>query len=139
MIKAFVDSDIIIDLLTKREPHFYESAKLLQYCHDKKICLCTTPLAIANVHYIVRKSKGEKLTREVIKKLLSFIEVTNMNKASVAHALDSDMKDFEDAMQTKSAKLASCSFLITRNIRDYKKSELEARTPQEVNTLITKA
>ncbi len=136
MIQAFVHSDVIIDLLTHREPHFYESAKLLQKCQDKKIKLCTSPLAIANVHYIVRKVKGEEQTRDVLRKILSLIELTILDAATVKNALDSGMKDFEDAMQAQSAKLFNSSYIITRNIKDYKQAPIEAKTPKEINAIL---
>jgi predicted nucleic acid-binding protein len=57
MIHAFIDCDVIIDLLTRREPHFKESALVFQAALDKRIQLFTSPLAIANVHYMVKKIK----------------------------------------------------------------------------------
>ena len=136
MIQAFIDSDVIIDLLTHREPHFHESAKIIQHCQDGKIELCTSPLAVANVHYIVRKSKGEDKTREVLKKILSIIKLTVFDSEIVHYALNSDMRDFEDAMQAKSAEPYNCEFIITRNIKDYKLSNIEAKTPAEINSII---
>ncbi|MCM8541174.1 MAG: PIN domain-containing protein [Lentisphaeraceae bacterium] len=133
MISVFVDCDVIIDLLTHREPHFYESAKLFQECQNGKVSLLTSPLAIANVHYIVRKSKGEEQTREILKKLLSLIKLTTIDEKIIAKALDSSMKDFEDAIQGFSAKPYKCKYIVTRNIKDYKQSEIEAITPTEMN------
>ena len=132
MIHAFVDCDVIIDLLTHREPHFTDSALIFQRALEKKIKLFTSPLAIANVHYMVRKTKDENKTRDAISKLLNIIEVTDMNKSTVHSALESEMKDFEDAMQSYSASLQACDYVITRNIKDYKNSDLEAKKPYEV-------
>jgi predicted nucleic acid-binding protein len=136
MISAFIDSDIIIDLLTHREPHFYESAKVIQKCQDGKISLYTSPLAIANVHYMVRKSKGEQQTREVLKKLLTLIKITVLDSNCVLEALNSKMKDFEDAMQTESADPYDCNYIITRNIKDYKVASIDAKTPFEINSIL---
>ena len=94
MIHAFIDCDVIIDLLTRREPHFKESALLFQSALDKQIQLFTSPLAIANVHYMVKKSKDEQQTRNAISKLLTIIEIADMTKNTVIKALNSDMKDF---------------------------------------------
>ncbi len=136
MIYAFIDSDIIIDLLTHREPHFYESAKVIQKCQDGKISLYTSPLAIANVHYMVRKFKGEQQTRVVLKKLLSLIKITVLDSNCVLEALDSNMKDFEDAMQAESADPYDCNYIITRNIKYYKLATIEAKTPFEINSIL---
>ena len=132
MIHAFVDCDVIIDLLTHREPHFTDSALIFQRALEKKIKLFTSPLAIANVHYMVRKTKDEQKTRDAISKLLKIITITDMNQSTVLNALSSEMKDFEDALQSNSASLLACDYVITRNTKDYKKSDLEAKKPFEI-------
>ncbi|EDM27864.1 PIN domain protein [Lentisphaera araneosa HTCC2155] len=136
MIHAFIDCDVIIDLLTRREPHFKESALLFQSALDKQIKLFTSPLAIANVHYMVKKSKDEQQTRNAISKLLTIIEIADMTKSTVIKALNSDMKDFEDALQSYTAEPLACDYIITRNTKDYKKALLEAKTPTEINQII---
>ena len=136
MIRAFVDCDIIIDLLTRREPHFTDSALIFQRAFEGKLTLLTSPLAIANVHYIIRKMKGEHSSRNAINKLLKVITITDMNQSTVFNALKSDMKDFEDALQSSSAATLPCDFIITRNIKDYKKSNLEAKKPIEALQLL---
>ena len=136
MIHAFVDCDVIIDLLTHREPHFTDSALIFQRALENKIKLFTSPLAIANVHYMVRKNKDEQKTRDAISKLLKIITITDMNQSTVLNAINSEMKDFEDAMQSHSASLLACDYVITRNTKDYKKSELEAKKPFEVLPLL---
>ena len=136
MIHAFVDCDVIIDLLTRREPHFSDSSLIFQSALENKLKLFTSPLAIANVHYMIRKTKGEDKTREAISKLLSFITITVMNQNTVLKALESDMKDFEDALQSFSAEPLACDYIITSKTNDYKKSILEAKTPFEINKLI---
>lgn len=83
MIQAFVDCDVIIDLLTYREPHFTDSALVFQRALEKRLKLFTSPLTIANVHYMVRKTKNEEQTREAISKLLTIISITDMNQSTV--------------------------------------------------------
>ena len=136
MIHAFVDCDVIIDLLTRREPHFSDSSLIFQSALENKLKLFTSPLAIANVHYMIRKTKSEENTRKAISKLLSFITITEMNQNTVLKALESDMKDFEDALQSFSAEPLACDYIITRDTKDYKKSSLEAKTPFKINQLI---
>lgn len=136
MINAFVDCDIIIDLLTRREPHFFESARFFQQYEKGKISLYSSPLAIANVHYIVRKSLGNEKTKVVIKKLLKIISITDLSEKILKLALNSDFKDFEDAIQSFSAIPAKCSYIVTRNIKDFKESKIPAITPAEINTIL---
>lgn len=132
MKKWFVDCDVIIDLLTAREPFFKDSALVFQQAQDNDIALYTSPLAIANVYYIVRKSKGDEKTREILLKLLSIVKLIAIGEDSVLQALNSGFKDFEDAIQYYAAKPMSCDYIITRNVKDYKMSSIKATTPKEL-------
>jgi predicted nucleic acid-binding protein len=129
MRKWFVDCDIIIDLLAAREPFFKDSALIFQQAQENNIQLYTSPLAIANVYYIVRKSKGDAKTRVILSKLLTLVKLAPIDEACIQQALDSEFKDFEDAIQYFAAKLVHCDYIVTRNIKDYKASAIKAVTP----------
>ena len=51
--KVFLDSDVILDLLTEREPHFDSVLDLFILIENKKIQGYTSPVVIANVFYII--------------------------------------------------------------------------------------
>lgn len=55
MMALFLDSDVILDLLAKREPHYPHSAKLLTLIDQQKIAGYTSPLVFANLHYLLKK------------------------------------------------------------------------------------
>lgn len=55
MMKLFVDTDIILDLLAEREPHYIHSAKLFTLIDQQKIAAFTSPLVFANLHYLLKK------------------------------------------------------------------------------------
>jgi predicted nucleic acid-binding protein len=46
-------------------------------------------------------------------------------------ALESKFSDFEDAVQNYCALKNQCDMIVTRNIEDYKMSELKVLLPQE--------
>ena len=54
----FVDSDVILDVLEKREPFYSYSAQILTLGDEKKIKLVTTSLVFSNVYYLLRKHLG---------------------------------------------------------------------------------
>ncbi len=54
-----------------------------------------------------------------------------MDKSAVLNALNSEFKDFEDALQNFSAiENGEINIILTRNIKDFKKSELAVLTPE---------
>ena len=88
-------------------------------------------MIISNVYYLLRKTAKHDIIVEKIKQLLSIIEIIKMDKNAVINALNSEFKDFEDALQNFSAiENGGIKVILTRNIKDFKKSELAILTPE---------
>lgn len=138
MDHVFIDTDVILDFFFDRVPFAEFAAQVLNNCEEKKISGFTTPVVISNVYYMLRKVGKHDMVIEKIKQLLTIIEITSMDKKVVLNALNSKFKDFEDALQNYSAvENGSIGLILTRNIKDYKKSKLAVMTPEtylKINT-----
>ncbi|TQD34008.1 type II toxin-antitoxin system VapC family toxin [Haloflavibacter putidus] len=131
MDKVLINTDVILDFFFDREPFAEFATEILNRCEEKKINGFTTPVIICNVYYLLRKTAKHQLVIEKIKQLLSIIEITEMNKDVVLEALNSEFKDFEDALQNFSAaQNSTITIILTRNIKDFKKSGLAILTPE---------
>jgi len=139
MKKIFIDSDIILDLMAKREPFYASAAKLFTYIEKLNIKVYTSPVVISNIYYILNKLKGRQFAINNIKKLRTIINIINVNEKIIDLALTSQIRDFEDAIQLYSAKENNIEFLITRNIRDYMDKELKITTADEFNRIVESA
>lgn len=136
MTKIFIDSDILIDFLIDRQPFSESSTKIISLCSENKIKGFVTPIIIANIFYILRKSLNKNDLKIKLINLLKFIDIVESNKATVLNALYSDFNDFEDALQNYAVENTEIKIIITRNIKDYKKSKLSVYTPDSfLNTL----
>lgn len=127
----FVDSDVILDVLEKREPFYDYSAQILTLGDEKKVQLFTTSLVIANIYYIMRKHLGIQKAKENLRKLRIIVNVMSVNEKEVDLALNPELPDFEDALQYFTALNNKIDFIITRNTKDYKNPKLIVQTPQE--------
>lgn len=131
MDKVLIDTDVILDFFFDRDPFVEFAAELFNLCQENKLLGFTTPLIICNVYYVLRKSAKHEIIIEKIKQLLNIIEVVNMNKEVVFGALNSNFKDFEDALQNFSAiENKEINIILTRNVKDYNMSELAVLTPE---------
>lgn len=128
---VFVDSDVLLDLLTDRKPFVEDAVKLMELTAEKELIAATTPLVIANMYYILRKNFSHHEILSIFKELLSLIDIISMNKMTVLDAMNSNFTDFEDALQNSSLKNTEIKTIITRNINDYKNSEFAVLTPNE--------
>jgi len=130
MTKVLIDTDVILDFFFDREPFSESAAKILSLCESKEITGFITPVIISNVYYLLRQTAKHEKVIEKLKLLVSITEVLLINKDSILQALNSEFKDFEDALQNYSAELnKEIDIIITRNIKDYKNSSLGIMTP----------
>ena len=122
MQNIFLDTNIVLDFLGERA-EFYESvAKVLTLADKKKIKVFTSPTSIGNTFYVLSKYENSKVALEKIRKFKLLCSISVMDEEVVEKAINSDFKDFEDAMQYYSAISANCDLIITRNEKDFKNS-----------------
>ena len=131
MDKVLIDTDVILDFFFDRDPFAEFATEILNLCESETIKGFTTPVIICNVYYLLRKTAKHEIIIEKIKQLLNIIDITSMDKEVVFGALNSKFKDFEDALQNFSAiENGQISIILTRNVKDYKKSKLAVLTPE---------
>ena len=128
MKKLLVDTNIIIDLLAQREKFYEPAAKLFSLADQEKVELYVSSLSFANTHYILNRELIESKVREILRKLKVLVKVISFDSKVLDMALNSDFKDFEDAIQYYSAIESDIDIIITRNLKDFKKSELPVMT-----------
>ncbi len=131
MDKVLIDTDVFMDFFFDREPFATYSTQVINLCAEKQIQGFTTPVIISNVYYLLRKTAKHNIIIEKIKQLLTIIEIIKMDKNAVLNALNSEFKDFEDALQNFSAiENGEIKIILTRNLKDFKKSKLGILTPE---------
>ena len=137
MKKILVDTDVILDFFFDRKPFSENSTTILNLCEKKIIEGYLTPVIISNIYYLLRRNAKHEKVIEKLKLLLTILNVLKMDKSTIEKALNSDFKDFEDALQNFSAvNFGEIEAIITRNIKDYKRSEIGVLTPESFVNLI---
>ncbi len=129
--KIFIDSDIILDVLCKREPFYTFSAEIFTLGDKRKVKLLTTPVVFANIFYISRKLLGVERAKEALRKLRLIIDIMPIGEKIIDLSLNSKFTDFEDALQYFTAREHQIKILLTRNTKDYKEKDLLVQTPEE--------
>lgn len=128
--KLFIDSDVVIDFFTDREPHANPASELFELNEQGSVKIFLSAVSINNIYYIVRKFLGHKKALEVIETLTEMTEIVDTTKKEITQALRNDFKDFEHSIQYSSAlTIIDLDAIITRNIKDYRKSSIAVITP----------
>jgi predicted nucleic acid-binding protein len=132
MTAVFVDIDVLLDVVIKREDFYLASFQIVQLIEQKKLNGYITPMTINNIYYFTRKELSHSHALSLIEKLMVIFNVAGIDKSGIISALNSDFKDFEDALQNYSAlQHPEIETLITRNIKDYRCSDLAIMTPTD--------
>lgn len=131
MDNLFVDTNIVIDLLQKREEFFEEAQELFTLADKKQVKLFISSLTIANTHFLLSRYYNSNDTSKILSKFKVLVEVLPLDNKIIDLALTSNLKDFEDAIQFYTAIEHNTDIIITRNKKDFKKQSLPILTAKE--------
>ena len=132
MKKLFLDTNIIIDLLSERQPFYTEAARIFSLADKKEIEVSVSALSFATTNYILLQSKKSDDAKQILRKLKLIVKVLSLDDKVVELALnDSDFKDFEDGLQYYTALEHGLDAIITRNLKDFKKSRIPVMTADQ--------
>jgi len=137
--KIFMDSDVVIDFFTDRDPHVNPASELFELNEQGIIKIFLSAVSINNIYYIVRRFLGHKKAIQVIESLTEMAEIIGTTKNEILQALKNDFSDYEDSIQYSSAlTIQKLDAIITRNIKDYKNSKIAVMTPHSFIQMIGK-
>jgi predicted nucleic acid-binding protein len=135
-VRIFIDANILIDLLTDREPFASDAALLFEQIATGKLLACTSANCLANVYYVLSSATKQRNVREKIGELIRLLEVVPTDSEILNKALSSDFRDFEDAIQYYSALECDARYIVTRNPKDFKKSRLRVVDAREMSEIM---
>jgi len=130
-MRLFLDTNVMLDFLGEREPFYISSAKIATLADKRKLKINVSALSFATVSYFLTKYEGLKKTKDKLRKFKVITEICELDELIIEKGLNSDFSDFEDSLQYYSALRAECDIIITRNGKDFKKSQIPVMTPDE--------
>ncbi len=124
---VLVDTNVVFDVMGKRQPHHAASNQILCLCRRKALVGAVAFHTVANAFYFYGKNAAPFL-RE---RLLQDFAVHGASSATIQDVLRWGLTDWEDALQAAAAQTAGASFIITRNEKDFKFSRVPAVSPAD--------
>ena len=132
MRKLFIDTNIVIDLLGKREPFYEDAAKLFSLADRGKVKLYLSALTIANANYVLSKLRSAKEARVILQKFKILFEVLELSDKIIELSLNDDsFQDFEDGLQYYTALENEIEIVITRNLKNFKRAQIPVMTAEQ--------
>lgn len=130
MKRLFLDTNIVVDVLERREPFCNDAIKLFTLAYNKQIEIIVSPMTFSTASFLLRKH-GPEGVRKLLSNFRQLTRIATAEELTVDNALASQFKDFEDAMQYYTAIGAKADAIITRNGKDFTASRLPVMTATE--------
>jgi predicted nucleic acid-binding protein len=131
MEKIFVDTDIALDLLSERQPHYTYAAKLFTHADKGDLLIHVSSLTFSNLNYLLSRQYSPNDARRILNKFKILVNVLGVDDKIIELSLNSTFKDFEDAVQYYTAVQNNIGVLITRNLKDYKQADIAVMTAED--------
>ncbi|MEO5650578.1 MAG: PIN domain-containing protein [Ginsengibacter sp.] len=130
-MKIFIDTNIFLDALLKREPFKKHAEELLNLCDERVFNAFTSCVSFINITYFLQRFNKSGYLGS-LEKTLNVISIIPLENKDFKKALSLNFSDTEDAYQYIAAlKERGIKYIITRNISDFKKSSIPAISAED--------
>lgn len=131
-MNVMIDTNIILDVLGKREPFVQEASTVLMLAAKGDISASITANTVTDIYYLTKKHlKNHEAVKNALLSLFDILEVVDVTKVDCIKAFDLPMNDFEDALLAHCAKRVKAEYIITRNVKDFINSSVISITPKD--------
>ena len=130
-MKLFLDTNVVIDVIAAREPFVADSQAVLNLCEIGKAEGMISVLTHCTVSYVLRKFVSQGVMRTKLRELRNVLTPVELSVALLDKAIDSQISDFEDAVQFYSAVYSGADFIITRNAKHFPQYNIPVLSPTD--------
>lgn len=132
MKNVFLDTNILMDIIANREPFYDSSSEVYKLGILRKVKFFTSSNTILTLHYLLKKYLKEENIRKTLDEITQVVSIVPIDLYIIQESIKSNCKDFEDAAQIFAAKsVKEIDFIVTRNLKDFKNSEVTALNPDQ--------
>lgn len=131
-MRILIDTNVILDIIQKREPFFTDSYLALRKAIETDTECLISASAATDIFYMLRKAfQSAQKAKERIEQLSQIVTFADVQGVDIHTALMRSMPDFEDAVADAVAERHGASYILTRNIKDFAGSAVLAVTPTD--------
>ena len=130
-MKLLIDTNVILDVLLKRDPFYRTAANVLKLAQKDEIQEYISASAVTDIYYIThRQLKNKDAAIKMLKQLLSVVSVASVSQREIDNALMLAWQDFEDSVQYSVALLHDMDAIVTRNPHDFLNAHIRVVSPE---------
>jgi predicted nucleic acid-binding protein len=129
--KIFIDTNVLLDVLLRRDPFYDGAARIWTLCEQGKRTGYISAISFNNAFYIIRKNAGIESAKKALRLLRNVFNLVPLDQQVLNQAIDAGFTDFEDAIQFHSALHVDAQFILTRNVSHFPADDIPALTPAD--------
>lgn len=137
-MRIVFDTNVILDVILQREPHFEEAAALLAYVEENALEGQVGATTVTTVFYFARRRQDAIYAHEVVQLLLDLFGVAPVTEVVLRKSLSLGFTDYEDAVLHEAARHVRSDGIVTRNQKDFAQAQIPIYSPSGLLTLIEK-
>lgn len=130
-MRAFLDTNVIIDFYAKREDFFLPASVIIDLAYRKRIEIVVSSLTFVNAFFILRKVYNKKNLYLKLSQLADICTITKIDEEIIKSCLQNEVADFEDAVQYASSRALNVDVIVTRNPKHFSEFNVLVQTPSE--------
>lgn len=132
-MKILIDTNIVLDVMLKREPFYKLSLEILGLAKKDDVEEYVSASAITDIYYLAyRQLRDKGMVKKLMKELLTVVSAASVSEQEIENALSLEWNDFEDSVQYSVAFLQEMEGIVTRNPNDYKEAGIKVWKPEEL-------
>ena len=136
-MKVLIDTNVIIDALTSREPWNESAETIFIMAANRMMDMYITASSATDIYYLVRKYlHSADRAKQIMEKLYSLVGILTVSGAECIDALASSISDYEDAVVERVSVKADMDYIITRNVKDYQQGMMKTISPDDFIVLM---
>lgn len=132
-MKLFVDTNVMLDLIAHREPFYADATRLFSMAERGEIDAVVAAISFSTCAYVLENKMAYADLSLALRQFSSIVSVAAIDEKVVSRAIaeDSRFTDIEDGMQYYAAVQTGCNFIVTRNQKDFKNSDIPVMSTKE--------
>lgn len=132
-MRILIDTNIILDLVQKREPYSENASKIINSCVKLENLGYISAHSLSDLFFILRKYKSVAERKALVLHLCKYFKIVSENKDFFVSICNNyDWNDLEDGLQMKCAENEKLDYIITRDEKNgFKNSPVKIISPEE--------
>jgi predicted nucleic acid-binding protein len=130
-MRLFLDANVVLDILARREPHFFDSVQILSLVESGAAEGFIAAHTVTTLFYLLHRKIGPARTKATLMDLLRVLRIVPVDHDRILQAFAMEWDDLEDALQAACAAKAEAEYLLTRDRRGFAAADVMALSPAE--------